>query len=124
MHLVATADGHIIDGFLSGGNRHDIAVADELTEQIVGCYVLGDRGYDSDEYRINLESQNNIPVIPGRKNRKAEIECDKEKYKFRSLIERIFGKIKENRRLALRYEKNDLNFLSFIACAFIKMSLC
>jgi transposase len=40
----------------------------------------------------------------------SEIVYDREKYKNRSLIERIFGKIKENRRLTVRYEKSDINF--------------
>jgi hypothetical protein len=113
----------VVEGFLSGGNRNDIAVAEELTAEVYGCYVVEDRGYDSNKNRINLEFQGNIPVIPGRRNRKVAIEYDKEKYKCRGFIERIFGKLKENRRLALRYE-NDLHFLSFIACAFIKITLC
>lgn len=124
LHLAITAESQVIDGFLTGGNRNDIAVAEELTEDIVGCYVLQDRGYDSNKNRINLESQNNIAVIPGRKNRKVEIIYDKEKYKLRGIIERFFGKIKENRRLALRFEKDDMSFLSFIACAAIKIYLC
>lgn len=124
LHLAITSDGHVIDGFLSGGNRNDIAVAEELTAEVYGCYVVEDRGYDSNKNRIQLTARSNIPVIPGRRNRKVVIEYDKEKYKLRGLIERIFGKLKENRRLALRYEKNDLHFLSFIACGFIKMNLC
>jgi hypothetical protein len=32
----------------------------------------------------------------------------------------FFGRIKENRRLAVRYEKTDLCFLGFIACAILK----
>ncbi|MDR1167721.1 MAG: transposase, partial [Heliobacteriaceae bacterium] len=65
--------------------------------------------------------QNNIPVIPGRANRKVEIQYDKELYKKRNFIERIFGKLKENRRLALRFDKSDIHFLSFIAIALIKL---
>ncbi|WP_375334161.1 MULTISPECIES: transposase [unclassified Candidatus Tisiphia] len=63
---------------------------------MVGCDVIQDRGYDSNKNRPNLESQNNITVIPGRKNRKTEIVYDREKYKLRGAIERFFGKIKEN----------------------------
>jgi transposase len=109
---------------LSGGNEHDIVRADILTEDIYDCFVVEDRGYDSDVHRNNLVSQNNIPVIPGRISRKVEIEYDKELYKQRSKIEILFGKIKENRRLAVRYDKSDLNFLSFIATAFLKINLC
>jgi transposase len=53
-----------------------------------------------------------------------EIEYDKEKYKKLGLTERIFGTLKENRRLAVRYEKSDINFLGFIVIAFLKLVLC
>ena len=113
-----------MEGFLSGGNVNDIEAAPELVEEVFGCYVPADRGYDSDAFRRVLAGNNNIPVIPGRKNRKKAVEYDRELYKKRSFIERIFGKLKENRRLALRYEKSDINFLNFIMFAFMKISLC
>ena len=96
----------------------------ELTENITGYPVIADRGYDSDGFRRYLEGNNNTPVIPGRKNRKELVEYDRQGYGKRGLIERIFGKIKENRRLAVRYEKSDINFLGFIIFAFIKIYIC
>jgi transposase len=85
---------------------------------------MADRGYDSGGFRRILKGNNNEPVVPGRKNRKEEIGYDKEKHRKRSFIERIFGKIKENRRLTVRYEKSDINFLGFILAAFLKILLC
>lgn len=123
LHLVISADGHVVEGMLSGGNVADISVADELYEDVYGCHVLEDKGYDSDAHRMFLRSQNNIPVIPGRKNRKVKIEYDKQLYKLRSNIEIFFGKMKENKRLALRYDKSDAAFLGFIALAAIKIFL-
>jgi len=105
---------------LTGGNVADITVADDLMADVVGFYVAEDAGYDSDPHRRILESNNNIPVIPGRKNRKTQIIYDKNIYKLRKRIEILFGKIKENRRLAVRYEKLDVTFLVFIAVAIIK----
>jgi transposase len=86
--------------------------------------VLADKGYDSGAFRRIIPANNNIPVIPGRKNRLKPVEYDRDRYKKRSYIERVFGKIKENRRLTVRYEKSDLNFLSFILITFLKISLC
>jgi hypothetical protein len=43
--------------------------------------------------------------------------------KKRGLIEKIFGKVKENRRLTAGYEKSDINLLGFILAAFIKIFL-
>ena len=55
--------------------------ANELTADVYGCYVIEDKGYDSNSHRLYLQSNNNIPVIPGRKNRIKTIEYDKEKFK-------------------------------------------
>jgi transposase len=123
-HLAISSGGQVVEGFLSGGNVNDIQAAPELVREVVGCAVMADRGYDSDGFRRILKGNNNEPVIPGRKNRKEEIGYDKEKYRKRSFIERIFGKIKENRRLTVRYEKSDINFLGFILVAFLKILLC
>ena len=120
LHLLITAEGHIIEGFLTAGNVSDITVAQSLTADVFGCHVVLDMGYDSDPFRDVLRAQNNTPVIPGRKNRKVKIEYDKLIYKLRSRVEQLFGKIKENRRLGLRYEKSDTVFLAFIAAAIIK----
>ena len=124
MHLAITPDFHIVEGYLSGGNIADISCADDLTACVSGCYIIEDKGYDSNKHRIYLLSNNNIPVIPGRKNRIDTIEYDKDKFKLRRKIENFFAKLKENRRLALRFEKSDLCFLGFIAMAAIKYNLC
>jgi len=121
LHLAITPDGHVVEGLLTGGNTADISVADALFSDVFGCSILEDRGYDSDAHRSFLRSQNNEPVIPGRKNRKIKIEYDKELYKLRSKIEILFGNLKENKRLALRYDKSDSAFLGFIAMAAIKI---
>ena len=109
---------------LTGGNVADITVANELTAEVVGCYVVEDMGYDSDAHRDFLRSNNNIPVIPGRKNRKVKLIYDKTIYKLRRHIEILFGKLKENRRLAVRYDKLDTTFLAFIAVAIVDAYLC
>jgi hypothetical protein len=72
-----------------------------LTADAIGCPVIRGRGHDSNEFRQYLRGNNNTPVIPGRKNRKEAIVYDGEEYKRRGVIERIVGKIKENRRLAV-----------------------
>ncbi len=118
-----TVEGHFVEGLLTGGNVHDVTVADSLFEDVVGCYVVEDAGYDSDPHRRELLANNNIPVIPGRKNRKIPIVYDKKIYKLRKRIEMFFGKIKENKRVAMRFEKLDETFLGFIALAALKVTL-
>ena len=118
-----SAQGHVIEAMLSAGNVSDITLAPDLTEDIVGVYVAADAGYDSDPYREILRGNNNIPVIPGRKNRIVPVAYDRTVYKLRRRIEQRFGQIKENRRLTVRYEKSDIAFLAFIAIALIKSYL-
>ena len=55
---------------MTGANRHAVAVADVLTEDIVGCYVLQDRGYDSNKNRQNIIALNNVTVIPSKEEQK------------------------------------------------------
>jgi transposase len=86
--------------------------------------VLQDRGYDSNKNRQNIIALNNVAVIPSKKNRTIEIPYDKKLYKLRGAVERFFGKLKENRRLALRYEKDDVTFLSFVAFGTMRRYLC
>ena len=124
MHLAITPDFKIIDGFLTGGNQADISPANDLTAEVSGCYVIEDKGYDSNNHRAYLVSNNNIPVIPGRKNRIVPIIYDKDKFKLRRRVENFFAMLKENRRIALRFEKSDIAFLAFIAIATIKYNLC
>ncbi len=121
--MAITADGHIVEGLLTGGNTSDITVADSLFEDVYGCYIPEDMGYDSDAHRQFLRSQNNVLVISGRKNRKVKIEYDKKIYSLRKRIEIFFGKLKENKRIAMRYEKLDNTFLAFIALAALKIIL-
>lgn len=120
LHLAITAENHIVEGRLTGGQVADISVADDLTAEVVGCAVVEDLGYDSDPHRRTLEGNNNVPVIPGRKHRTTPIPYDTALYALRRRIEIFFGKLKENRRLAVRYDKLDSTFLSFIALATLK----
>ena len=106
-----------------GGDVADVKVEAELTKDIIGYAVIGDKGYDSNEFRTYLVGNNNTPVIPECRNRKEVIIYDYRRYKKRGLIERICGGIKENRRLVVKYEKSDVNLLSFFLFAFIKIQL-
>jgi transposase len=123
IHLAITAEGHVVASILTGGNTSDISMGNALTSDVVGCYILEDMGYDSDPHRDFLRSQNNVPVIPGRKHRKTPVIYDKIMYKLRKNIEIFFGKIKENKRLSMRFDKEDRAFMSIFAIAAIKIFL-
>ena len=49
---------------------------------------------------------------PGKSNRKKRIRHAKKDYKKRNVIERCFGRLKDFRRIATRYDKLAQNFFS------------
>ncbi len=79
--------------------------------------LLADRGYDSNWFREPLAASDIEPCIPGRKNRKEPIEYDTELYKQRNLVERMFGRLKDWRRVATRYDRCAHTFMSAICIA-------
>jgi transposase len=82
-------------------------------------WLLGDRGYDADWFRDALKDKGIRPCIPGRKQRKVPIKYDKRRYKRRNRIEIMFGRLKDWRRVATRYDRCPKVFLSAIALAAI-----
>ncbi len=106
---------------LTPGNIHDVTAAPEVLAQVQGArYVLADKGYDSDAVRAQIRQQGGRPVIPGKSNRKPKIPLDKERYRARHLVENVFCRLKDFRRIATRYDKLARNYLSAVAlCAML-----
>ena len=103
---------------LTAGNVSDITAAPALLSRMKGVrYLIGDKGYDADALRTSLRKSGTVPVIPGRSNRKRKIAYDKRRYRDRHLIENAFCRIKDFRRVAMRYDKLATNFLSAVAIA-------
>lgn len=74
--------------------------------------VLADTAYDSDETRAYCARHRIEAVIPNRPNRPEPAELDEETHRDRNKIERFFGRLKQYRRLATRYEKIVVSFLA------------
>jgi transposase len=98
----------------------DICIADELIE-VVGPVrrVIADRGYDANQLRCTLPSVSTLPIVPGRRSRKRLIRHDERCYRDRWSIEAAFCRLKDFRRVATRYDKLALNFLSAVVLAAI-----
>lgn len=79
--------------------------------------IIGDKGYDSDEYRAALKAKGITPCIPPRKGRLLPADFDKSLYRQRHKIENMFGKLKDWRRVHTRYDRCAHTFLSAIAIA-------
>ena len=79
--------------------------------------LLADKGYDADAIREELAKAEIEAVIPAKRNRKNPAPHDAEKYKWRNLIERLFSKLKNWRRVATRYDRCAHTFFSAICIA-------
>jgi len=103
----------------TGGNhRSDYIGTRALVSSLPDVdWLLGDRGYDADWFRGALKDKGIRACIPGRKQRKTPIKYDKRRYKRRNRIEIMFGRLKDWRRVATRYDRCHKVFLSAIALA-------
>ncbi len=79
--------------------------------------VLADKGYDADYIVEAAEAMGAEVVIPPRSMRKKPRTIDKDLYKERNLIERLFNKLKHFRRVATRYDKTASAYLAFVLLA-------
>ena len=85
--------------------------------------LLADKGYDADRIRERLRDDEIEAVIPPKSNRKTVIACDFHAYKDPNRIERMFNRLKQNRRIATRYDKTRKSFESFLILAAVKLWL-
>jgi len=104
--------------YLTPGQTADIKGAVMLGASLPNArYLLADKAYDADHWRSYLKSQRILPVIPNKSNRKQPHSFNKARYKGRNVIERMFGRLKDFRRVATRYDKNAENFLAALCLA-------
>jgi len=85
----------------------------------VPTHLLMDRAYEGDETRQLSLELGFTPVVPPKTNRLEPWEYDKEMYKRRNEIERLFRRLKGFRRIFSRFDKLDAMFIGFIHFALI-----
>ena len=117
IHMASDALGNPVRWQLTGGEVHDITQAPALIAGLDAQQVIADKGYDSDAFIAVIQASGAQPVIPSRKNRLAPRAYDRHSYRERHLIECLFNRLKQFRRIATRYEKLARNFLSVLNIA-------
>jgi transposase len=83
------------------------------------CGLLMDRAYEGNETRQLSVNLGYTPVVPPNPNRLEPWDYDRELYKRRNEVERLFRRIKAYRRIFTRYDKLDIVYLGFLLLAFI-----
>lgn len=119
--MMCDALGLPVKFIVTAGEVSDFKQAVQLLKNEQADYVIADRGYDSDDIVNHIRQMNAIPVIPPKSNRIIQHYYDKILYKDRNLIERLFNRMKQFRRIAIRFEKIKINFeaLVFLACSYL-----
>ena len=125
--MVAADARTAISFSLSAGNDHDAPQGRQLLEDLgpmpEGLPLLMDRAYEGDETRQLVLDLGMIPVVPPKANRLVPWSYNRELYKKRNEIERLFRRLKGFRRIFSRFEKLDVVFLAFLHLALIVEAL-
>lgn len=120
---------------LTGGERHELSVAEHLMEQgkVKGSgpgrprcrpkRVVGDKGYSSKTFRRFLRRRGIRYTIARKVNEQRGGSFDKTVYRQRNRIERLINRLKQFRRIATRYEKRATNYEAMLTLASILLWL-
>jgi len=120
LHAICDSLGRPLNLFVTAGQLSDYIGARAMLSSLPEVdWLRGDRGYDADWFREALQDKGIRACIPGRKQRKAPVKYDKRRYKRRNRIEIMFGRLKDWRRVATRYDRCLKAFFSAIALAAI-----
>ena len=108
---------------LSPGHAHDGTEGRKLLSKLGApkwpIHLLMDRAYEGNETRQLALDLGFIPVVPPKSNRIEPWEYNRQMYKRRNEIERLFRRLKGFRRIFSRFEKLDVMFMGFIHFALI-----
>ncbi len=82
-----------------------------------------DRAYEGNETRQFAVDLGFNPMVPPKRNRVHPWSYDRELYKHRNEVERLFRRLKGFKRIFSRFEKLDSMFVGFITFALISDAL-
>ena len=127
---VADRSGLPVSVCIASASPHETT----LVQRVLDCRfvaekpqrLIGDKAYDNDPLDALLAVQGIALIAPHRKNRKREATQDGRvlrRYKRRWKVERLFAWLQQFRRLVVRYEWHDDNFLGMVHLACIKILL-
>ena len=142
IHLLVEGRGRPMAAILTAGQVHDstqmAAVLDRIRVPHPGrgrprkrpVSLLTDKAYTGNPCRQTLRKHRIVALIPTRENERSvqkkkgsaggrPFNFDKELYRLRNIVERCINRLKQNRRIATRYDKRDQSYLAFITIAMI-----
>lgn len=136
IHLATDGSGLPLNIVLSPGQAHESQFAQRLLDGIGvqrqngsmkrrGHAVLADKAYSGQALRNELKRKGIKTVIPRKSNEKlvadGRSQLDRDAYRNRNVVERCFGRLKEYRRIATRYDKTTRNYLAMVKLGCIRL---
>jgi len=126
--MIAADDKTAVTFSLSPGNAGDAPEGRKRLESMRNCgwegaKVIMDKAYEGDETRQLVFALGMEPVVPPKSNRLSPWAYDRELYKKRNEVERLFRRLKGFRRVSSRFDKLDVIFKFFIQVALIADTL-
>ena len=121
--LMAVADstGLPVAVYTTSASPHEVTL---VRKTLVECFIdekperlIGDKAYDSDQMDEELATLGIEMIAPHKSNRKKAKTQDGRKlrrYKRRWKVERLFAWLQNYRRILVRYEYHDENYLGFV----------
>ena len=123
VHAIVDAKGRPLHVALTPGERHELIAAPELLDYARGDALIGDTGYDSNEFRAELKARGIKAVISSKPERKRAIPKDRKLYAKRYLVELFFHSLKRFRGIATRFDKTRTSYLALVHVACISLWL-
>ncbi len=120
---------------LTGGERHEQPVLPTLMERgavkrpgrgrprIRPERVAGDKGYSSPAVRRYLKGRGIGAVIPIKADEAPDPAFDRAAYRERNAVERLINRLRQQRRVATRYEKRAASYRAMVTIAAILLWL-
>lgn len=136
IHLATDGSSLPLNIVLSPGQAHESQFAQRLLDgtgvhrqngsmKRRGHAVLADKACSGHALRNELKSKGIKTVIPRKSNEKmASDGCsqpDRDAYRNSNVVERCFGRLKEYRRIATRYDKTARNYLAMVKLGCIRL---
>ena len=115
--MATDALGNPVRWLLSAGQAHDLTQAPALIAGFRVDQIIADKAFDSNGFLALIEAAGAEAVIPPSSVRVRQRSYDRHAYRERHLIECLFNRLKQFRRIATRYEKLARNFLSMVTLA-------
>ena len=100
---------------LAPGQAHEAPMAPALLDMLpdIPLWLVADKGYSSDALRERVWNMGARPAIPAKRN-EAPVRCPDWIYVHRNQVERLWGRLKEWRAVATRYEKTACSFMGVL----------